>query len=212
MDLTLQEGANGAAVVQAVIAKMDSSEIFPSDHRLLRRIAYVENRDGTGRGAQSLSCRGGIWAVEKGRFKELALAVELSAIRDDIRRVFLIDWALVAWNDLLKPFYSGLAARLILFYLELSGTAGIPLAGDIQNQAQFWFREYHSGRGNVTVEQFVMEVNILDKVEGVFIDTTKITSLYLHSWNSNSNYTNDPEEYSPKYIIIKSLLHNYYIV
>ena len=173
-DLTLQEGASGAAVVQAVIAKLDSSEIFPSDHRLLRRIAYVENHDGTGRATQSLSSRGGIWAVEEAGFQELALAVELSTIRDGIRRVFLIDWALVTWNDLPKPFYSGLAARLFLSYLELSGTAGIPLAGDIQSQAQFWFREYHSGGGNLTIEQFVVEVNILDKIEGVLIDPNKI--------------------------------------
>ena len=44
-----------------------------------------------------------------------------------------------------KPLLSGLAAGLYLYYLEINGTASIPLAGNIENQASFWKTYYHSG-------------------------------------------------------------------
>ena len=134
VDLTVQDDASGADIVQAVIARLDSSDIFQSDHRLLRRIAYVESQDGTGSGAHG-PFNGGIWAVEESKFQALLTAPELAAKRDTIRLFFGIDWTHVTWNDLRKPLYSGLAARLFLSRLELTATASIPLAGDVAGQA-----------------------------------------------------------------------------
>ena len=176
VDLTMQDDASGADIVQAVIAKLDSSHIFQSDHRLLRRIAYVESQDGTGSDAHG-SFNGGIWAVDEGKFQALLTAPELTADRTAIRQVLGIDWTHVTWNDLRKPFYSGLAARLFLSYLELTATTNIPLAGDVVGQARFWFDYYYSKSGNITVAHFEFQIHELDKKEGMYIVISILISI-----------------------------------
>ena len=48
VDLTREPGTNGSDVVQACIAIITQPGIFSEDQQLyLRRIAYVETRDGT---------------------------------------------------------------------------------------------------------------------------------------------------------------------
>ncbi len=46
VDLTLVPREKGSDVVLAVVAKIECSEVFPTDNRLLRRMAYVESKDG----------------------------------------------------------------------------------------------------------------------------------------------------------------------
>ena len=169
VDLTLEEDAVGADVVQAVIAKLDSSGMFGSDHRLLRRIAFVESEDGANNVANSTH-GGGIWAVEQSMLDEVITASVLAGKRDEIWLNFGIEWSRVTEDDLRKPFYAGLVARLYLFYLETTATASIPLAGDIQGQAQFWFDYYHSSGGGINVDYFVMQVTTLDQKEGTCIN------------------------------------------
>ncbi len=43
VDLTLVLREQGSDVVLAVVAKIEDSEVFPTDNRLLRRMAYVES-------------------------------------------------------------------------------------------------------------------------------------------------------------------------
>lgn len=43
----VQAGASGAGVVDAVVNLIYHSCIFPEDYLFLRRLAYVETRDGT---------------------------------------------------------------------------------------------------------------------------------------------------------------------
>ena len=135
VDLTLEDDAVGSDVVLAVIAKLHSSNIFDSDHRLLRRLAFVENGDGMNSTSTEY---GGIWALEESKFDVVLTAPELEEVRSTIRQVIGIEWSQVQTNDLRKPFYSGLAARLYLYYLEITATASIPLAGNIVEQAHFW--------------------------------------------------------------------------
>lgn len=165
VDLTLQDGATGADVVLAVIAKLDSSNVFKveSDHRLLRRIAYVETRDGT---KSNSSQRGGIWAIDNGKLDIVRTSAELQEKRSATRDKFGIEWSEMTWKDLRKPLYAGLVARLYLLYLE-STSRVIPLAGDVRSQAQFWFDYYYSNVGNLTVEYFILEVKTLDTEEGM---------------------------------------------
>jgi len=46
-EAVLEEGAKGTAVVLLSIAHIQQAAIFPDDNEMLRRIAYVETRDGS---------------------------------------------------------------------------------------------------------------------------------------------------------------------
>jgi hypothetical protein len=165
LDRTLVDGATGSDVVRAVIAKVDASRIaFGDDHRLLRRLAFVETSDG----ANSSSSSGGLWGLQQSHLDTVSSSPQLEELRIAIRAAFGIDWGTVKINDLGKPFFAGLVARLYLFYLEISGTAVIPLAGDIVGQARFWLTYYHSDVGGVSHTEiyFVEQVDILEEREG----------------------------------------------
>jgi receptor-type tyrosine-protein phosphatase Q len=168
VDLTLEDDATGSDVVLAVIAKLDFARIFDSDHRFLRRLAFVENGDGVN---STSTDYGGIWALEESKFGVVLTAPELEEVYRSIRRSFAIEWSQVKKNDLRKPFYSGLAARLYLYYLEITATASIPLAGNIQEQAQFWITYYHSSIGRLPSDHFVEQVILLEQKEGCKVNT-----------------------------------------
>ena len=46
VDLTIVPESSGTAVVFASVSRIQLANIFPDDNRLLRRVAYVETRDG----------------------------------------------------------------------------------------------------------------------------------------------------------------------
>ncbi len=165
VDLTLTVGETGKAVVQAVVAKIEASEIFPTDNRLLRRIAYVESKDGTlTKFSTCQNHNGGIWQVHVDeaafmRSKDPMLLDLHSRIKDNFEDVGPIEWIDVAWCDLRKPFYSGLAARLLL---HISSTQeAFPAAGNISGQAAYW-KKHFNGDDSGTVEEFV---NTLEDLE-----------------------------------------------
>lgn len=124
-DLTIVSGANGTDVVLATIRLIEDSNLFEDDHQILRRIAYVETRDG----ALEASGGGGIWAVNETGFASL-VGINAAA---GIRAYFGIEWSSVTWSDLSVPLYSGLAARLLIHQLaseyDLSNTS---------SQAMLW--------------------------------------------------------------------------
>jgi len=60
----VQDGANGTVVVLLSIAHLEQSAIFSDDNGLLRRIAYVETRDGSDSDTYSEGNNGGIWTKD----------------------------------------------------------------------------------------------------------------------------------------------------
>ena len=139
-DLTRIRDAKGADVVQAVISQIEVSGFFEDDHRILRRIAYVETKDG----ANIPPFRGGIWALGRKKFEKVLNASVLAELRSETEEKWRFSWSKITWEeDLRYPFYSGLAARLYLWLLE-NETARIPLARNISGQVNFWFTHYHS--------------------------------------------------------------------
>ena len=67
----LEDGANGTTVVllsQSVV-HIQQAAIIPDDNELLRRIAYVETRDGISDTTNTETNTGGIWAVSKEAFE-----------------------------------------------------------------------------------------------------------------------------------------------
>ena len=151
VDLTLQAGAGGTAVVKASIDKILASGIFTStsnDQQMLRRIAYVETRDGTNSTTYSdPNNHGGIWQLSNTKFtatKNVGNSA-ISSLIPNIDNKFGIIWNETQWSDLRKPFYSAIAARL---YLEvIHSNASIPLASLVSSQGSYWENYYTSSLG-----------------------------------------------------------------
>ena len=102
----------------------------------------------------------------KSKFEEVLTASVLAELRSETENKYDFEWSKLVWEDLRYPFYSGLAARLYLSLLEME-TASIPLAGDIVEQASFWFTYYHT-RDEVPVSeiQFIEQLHDLINNEG----------------------------------------------
>ena len=151
VDETLIKGANGSDVVEAVLSKLDTlEEIFGPDHRFMRRLAYVETRDGTEQD------EGGIWGVDAPKiqliretlndpaslvYSELNEALDSIAVNKQFQDVH----SYLNVDQMAVPLYSGLAARLFLYYIQISGNINIPQAGELEEQAVFWVSHYHHG-------------------------------------------------------------------
>ena len=163
VDRTVEEGAVGTDVVVATISKIESASIFPSDKRLLRRIAYVETADGED--PPSTGRYGGIWNVRREKFQrtkgDQSLIVEVNAAFEvEFSKLSLRgrDWNSVEWEDLNVPLLSALAARLLIHRYS-----NIPTSSNIEGQASFWRRHYNTA-GNEN--KFIQDVKDLDQDEG----------------------------------------------
>ena len=177
VDRTVEEGAVGTDVVVATISKIESASIFPSDKRLLRRIAYVETADG-----ESESQYGGIWNVSMDGFERTKEDVCLANITVMINECFESDfsklghegWESVEWKDLDTPLLSALAARLLIYTAEKNNYS-IPTSSDIEGQASFWHYHYNTA-GNM--DEFIEDIGNLDQDEGNKIHITDLHAYY----------------------------------
>ncbi len=157
VDQTRLPEAAGTDVVFSTVFLIQDTGIFPVDNRFLRRLAYVESRDGVDINTFRDGYFGGIWQVDENRFNEtldLASNPELSVYYMRILTSFGIDWSQVEWDDLLAPLFSALAARLYLTTI----TAPIPTIGDLEGQGQYWL-DHYSNEATDTVQLFVDSVN-----------------------------------------------------
>lgn len=160
--IILQEGSNGSAVVLLTIARLQQSGIFADDQELMRRIAYVETRDGTDENTYRQGYHGGIWAVDENLFngtQNINIYPRLRAKFDQIRRHFDVDWCSVRWSDLRKPLYSAIAARLVLYNFPRT----IPKASDVSTQAQMWADHYRQGG---SVQEFA---TVTSELQGTYV-------------------------------------------
>ena len=137
----LESGRNGTDVVLLSVAYIEQAEIFPNSNQLLRRIAYVETHDGSDP-AFNEGNSGGIWAVRQDAFTCTQIGKDSILIqkREQIMVKYGINWEVVQWSELNKPFYSALAARLVL----LISPQSIPTDTDLTAQAHFWRENYKS--------------------------------------------------------------------
>ncbi|OXA51076.1 Pancreatic lipase-related protein 2 [Folsomia candida] len=107
---TLEPCASGKDIVFAVVRKIFNSAVFDPDYQYLYRLANVLNRFGL----EGTSCRpGGIWQIQESWFQETKSGIT-PALKDAIYTKFEIDWSTTVWEDLQKPMYSGLAARILM--------------------------------------------------------------------------------------------------
>ena len=165
-DDTIRPGASGSDVVHAVVGRIEDSNIFPWDNQFLRRIAYVESKDGTDGATYRDGYHGGIWQVDEVGFRATQDTTShpgLTARFDEIQEKLGIDWRQVRWEDLRKPLYSGLAARLFLTNIPTP----IPIASDVRAQGEYWKNNYNKG-GAGTADKFVDDVEALVKSESKY--------------------------------------------
>ena len=162
VDLTLVPKANRTVVVQACIAKVTHAAIFTNDNQLLRRIAYVETNDGLDDDTYTTNNDGEIWQHTECKYLPTKSATSLQQQIQGISTSFSITWANTQWEDLRKPLYSALSARLYFYLISSS----IPLAKDITGQANYWVSYYTSSRGTAT--NFTIGVNQLGITEGKY--------------------------------------------
>ena len=165
IDLTLVPEAKGTDVVRACIAKITQAAIFSNDNQLLRRVAYAETNDGMDADTYTANNDGGIWQLSESKYLATKSATSLQQQIQGISTSFSITWANTQWQDLRKPFYSALAARLYFYLISRS----IPLANDITGQANYWVSYYTSSGGTVT--DFTTAVNHLNNIEGKYVFT-----------------------------------------
>ncbi len=161
VDLTLQRESSGSDVVRAAVNRIQAVLSFDFDLQLLRRIAFVESRDGTDTDTYRPEYHGGIWHVDEDKFFSTQANSTPNVERHDaIRKSFNIDWPSVQWSDLRIPLYSGIAARL--FLLNISDTETIPC--NVPGQATYWrthYRVYCGKTCNETEVTFIENVNML---------------------------------------------------
>lgn len=151
-DDTMKDFKKEQDITEAVIRRILRSEIFEEDFDFMVRIALVESYFGTDNKTFRAKFDGGIWQVDEYKFK-LTQNVQNSTLRPilqeyhaAIKSEFNITWTQVKWKDLLKPFYSGLSARLYLAILtdtadpEDFRKAYIPVT--INRQAYFYSTYY----------------------------------------------------------------------
>ena len=155
-ECTMEEKATGTlCTVTETVGKI--KELFPSHLDLLRRIAYVETRDGN-----ETRC-GGIWNVSKENFEktqqERSIPVTLiDTVNDYLLRMNLSNfesWEKLQWEDLSNPLLSGLAARL---WISAHGES-IPNSTDVSGQAMFWTQYNVNGEST----KFVADVEQLEQ-------------------------------------------------
>ena len=148
--------ASGASVVMAVVSRIQT--VFGDDNQFLRRIAYVESRDGTHPDTYRSGYHGGIWQVDEIGFKDTQDTRSHRRLLDKYKKItveFGINWPEVQWRDLRKPLYSGIAARLFLSNIP----SPIPL--DIAGQGNYWADLYNKA-GAGTQQKFIDDVKGLD--------------------------------------------------
>ena len=166
-DLTRVPKANGAGVVHAATAIIQSSGIFENDHGLLRRIAYVQSKDGTDDDTFGPESFGGIWQLNRKAFKttknETAYVDILRPKHQTIRECLGIDWLQVNSSDLHKALHSALAARLFLSIIDE------PIPTSIDDQARYWKQHYCDAfHADCTVQRFIEEVIANERQEREF--------------------------------------------
>jgi len=157
-DQTVVDKAVGKDVVEAAIDLVQQSCVFEDDKQMLRRIAYL-TKDGEDPDTFLKSDNNaGIWQVTEDMFKT-TLKANLDDWHKKIEKATTfpkIKWTKdVSWNDMTKPLYGALAARLFL------QSIGQEIPWDIKGQAFYWVANYASSVNNP--ENYLLAMNELNQ-------------------------------------------------
>ena len=155
VDLAQKHEMSGSKVVEAVVDRIARSEIFENDFGYIRRISWLETKDGLEKLTFRPNYHGGLWQMDEEVFKQTKDTNTYPTLTDKFVRIeakFQINWISVLWNDLQKPLHCGLAVHMHLYML--TRVERIPLS--VQDQAEHWKKNYN--REHKQVVAFVDEV------------------------------------------------------
>nr|XP_018908329.1 PREDICTED: uncharacterized protein LOC109037897 [Bemisia tabaci] len=145
VDRSLEPKAHGRDVVETVVHRIQRARIFSDDKDFFRRVAYTESKFGEDPETYRDGYYGGIW-----QFDRLAATQKddphyapdrINIIHQGIKREWGIDWKQVTDEDLLKPFYSGLAFAV---YVELKSPSRAPIPDTVKGQDGYWKDWYNT--------------------------------------------------------------------
>lgn len=164
-DQAIVPKAAGENVVNDVLQRIQDSNIFPPDHNFMKRCAYTESLFGehklTSEHLPNVPYYGGIWQVDKIGFDDTkkdhaTLLRKHAAIKDK----FGIDWMEVRYEELTKPLYSALAARLLLS----NKTAPIP--EKLEEQANYYKTHHNSNHENAagSADKFIKDAKHMEAI------------------------------------------------
>lgn len=152
--LIITQQASGASVVGTCLETLKLNPFGMGDvHNFMRRTAYVVSQFG-----ESQTQSGGIWQLSRLAFQDTQDTYSHRRLPSKYERLyetFKIDWLSVTYDDLEKPFYSALAARLYLSNDPKQVPQGL------YEQAKYWKFNYMKGAGP-HVDYFIERVKILE--------------------------------------------------
>ena len=164
-----RDNASGPTVVEAVLDVIKNSDIFPLDHGFMRRIAYVETRDGTN--LSNITYKNedhnkiGIWGLTgfflqnmRRRLKRHSSEREYQNLVTKSGKIceeFGVNVTSENLN-LRNPLVSGIAAYFYTLYQTVVRNVTWP--EDFETQASFWASDFRIEDDNTTFKKGVMEL------------------------------------------------------
>jgi hypothetical protein len=145
----------GKDVVKEVVRIVTNLKLGGPEFGILERIAQAESRNGdhpdTFSNKDGKPYFGGIWQVDKIGFEATQDTTSHPRLKEKfkkIKRELGIDWTTVKWEDLTKPLYSGIAARLVLtLAFDPATRTSPPIPRDETAQGVYYNKHYNrSGR------------------------------------------------------------------
>ena len=151
-------GTSGSEVVNQVLDIIECSGVFEDDNSFMRRLAYVETKDGTeGQGTT------GIWNVTVQHLKAMNYSVvlrnaELSKVSNKTCTELGVNIIRAVRNperqDLRNPLLSGVVTRFYLYYVAVVNDQQIPPAEEESRQAKFWKLHFKMNAETAKIEHF----------------------------------------------------------
>ena len=153
---TMQEDAIGPEVVNEVLYRLECCGMFEDDHSFMRRLAYVETKDGTAEEETT-----GIWHISEGLLTKINNSIgEYNELTKNISERFNISIIQAVSNrqNLRHPLVSAVVARFYLHYVTVKSSQQIPPAEDVTGQAMFWGMHFRMSTESAITDHFTSRV------------------------------------------------------
>ena len=164
-----RDNASGSTVVEAVLDVIKNSGIFPPDHGFMRRIAYVETRDGTNiteiTYENMIHNKIGIWGLTESMLHGMRRRLKQRSSEREYQNLVIESGQIceefgvnvTSENlNLRNPLVSGIAAYFYSLYQTVARNVTWP--EDFETQASFWASDFNFDANTTTFKKGVMEL------------------------------------------------------
>ncbi len=126
---------------------------------MLERLAFVQSLHGHGGANQTHLYDGGIWKISRSQFDELKSNLDETTI-ENVFNKFRVDLVRLSYDDLNRPFYSGLVQALYLKHL--TGTKFEQIPSDLNAQAEIFAKFIKQGNYTHNYELYKSRSQMLE--------------------------------------------------